>query len=372
MNHTGTPARTALRPGLVVDITDEALEQRRTTGQRHAYRSDSDVVRALMFAQGLDERGKRLPLASDSMTEEERHPHHVVAERQGPGRCPAEFAAVYRIADAFDDGLPNVSAIRTLSHKVRMATAEEASMSAAGAPRFAPRDVPAQLRALPRRYEAPGPHRRSVLAPTASLSVTPETSSPGVREIDGSDRSARRTNPIRPLTASTGRSTDGSSMPLASGSLALATPVPLRASKETAKPARPSLHAVSSAPKKITSYGVVAFWVLFVMGFLFVAVVMHAGIAHRQMTLDEINVQLEQSEYSNSQLRVEVASLQSPTRIAQSASRLGLSSPAGIRFVQAVPASIVASGQSASGRSASGRSASVPSLPADTASQTGG
>jgi hypothetical protein len=88
MNHTGTPVRTALRAGLVVDITDEALERR--AAHRSAHRLDSDVVRALMFAQGLDERGKRLPLASDSMTEEERYPHHVVAERQGLRRRPAE------------------------------------------------------------------------------------------------------------------------------------------------------------------------------------------------------------------------------------------------------------------------------------------
>ncbi len=441
MSHAGTRARTE---HMVVDITDEPLHQRRvqpaqrpvqrsiTRGaapprtrdagrvpprkstnptyepqarparpassvdaEMRARRADLDLVRALMFAQGLDERGKRLPLASDSMTDEECRPHHVVAERQGSSRHREEFAAIYRIAASFDDGLPNVSGIRPLTHKVRVATAGEQSMSAAGAPRFIPREAPNHLRAVRQRREVQIVDRRTVLAPTAIVengsfeTASPErrttastgpipTASKSVRSVRsvgsagsvGSFGSAGSGRIGPRMLAAAGRQHDASSTTFAVGALALARAIPVVSGNATgeAKPTRPVLRAVAAAPKKFASYGVVAFWVMFVMAFLFVAVVMHAGIANRQMTLDEINVRLEQSEYSNSQLRVEVASLQSPTRIADAASRLGLSSPTGIRFVQAIPASIAP----ASTPSVSVNRGADQATPASAVDQTGG
>ncbi len=323
--------RPAHRPPQQVGRSHSSVSSRTAENVRGV---DTDIVRALMFAQGLDERGGRLPLASDSMSDEERRPHHIVAERQGSVHRPTEFAEIYRMAESFEDGLPNVSAVRPLTHKVRLATSDQESITSAGAPLFTPREAPSHLRALPQRRELPTVDRRTALAPTASFSTprSPRLTQPSAGNAARASRSRTLSTTVQP-----GNTTSAS---VAVGALAFAQPVAASAQRDIAKPLRPALHAVSSAPKKIASYGVVAFWVMFVMAFLFVAVVMHAGIAHRQMTLDEINVQLEQSEYSNAQLRVEVASLQSPTRIADAAARLGLSSPTGIRFVQAIPASV--------------------------------
>jgi cell division protein FtsL len=389
MSKTGTHTRAALRPNhnlhrsqRVIDITDEATRARGLSGQkastthsrgiadRHPspasqtgtqrdplrvdrFGPDSDslaVTRALLFAHGLDERGRRLALASDSMSDEERRPHHIVAQRQGAPRIPIEFADVYRRAEQFDDELPNVRNVVPLTHKVRIATTDRSALSESGAPRFDPRPSPGGLRLVagerltrPVRT-APSPER---LAPSARFapvttaarthSVRPSTTAAG--SSPAAPSAAKPSHAPSPLNVGrVGRSTDGHDGLSAVGALALARAVPAQARRSNTAPTK--LHAVSS-PRRTHSFGVATFWVVFLLAFLFVAVVMHAGIANRQMTLDEINVELEQAEFTNAQLRVEVASLQSPTRIAEAASRLGLSNPKGIRFVQAVPASVV-------------------------------
>ena len=156
MNQTSTRSRATHthRPERVIDITDAAMESRSARSTATASR-DVLEVRALLFAHGIDERGRRLPLATDSMSEEERRPHHIVAARQGAQHRPEEFAAVYRIADCFDDDRPNVSNVCRLTHKVRVATSDQSTMSKAGSPRFTPREAPAHLRAVPQIPQSP-------------------------------------------------------------------------------------------------------------------------------------------------------------------------------------------------------------------------
>ena len=302
MNQTSTRPRATRMQGSdrLIDITGDAIDARsarhdaardrehgehRELGRLGAPGSARDTrhileVRALLFAHGLDERGRRLQLAADSMTDEERRPHHIVAERQGAQQRPDEFAAIYRIADCFDDDLPNVSAVRPLTHKVRVATSDDSTMSKAGAPRFTPREAPSHLRAVPNvRHERPV-EQRTNLAPTASVA--------NPQRISGSSKSSQQ------MIANRHHDAIGTASGLnAIGALALARAVPAESKPEPKVTPRTPLRAVVASPQRSGSYGVVAFWLMFVIAFLFVAVVMHAGIARQQMTLDEINVSLE-------------------------------------------------------------------------------
>jgi hypothetical protein len=273
----------------VIDITETGLAR---DDQPNA---DMNIVRALMFAQGIDEQGRRLPMASDEMVDEEKRPHHIVPERQTAERRPTEFADAYRRADYFGDRLPNVTNIRPLTRETRLATRRNGSDDGL---RFTPAEPP-ELRVVP-PLNAGRTMPRQNLAPTASHSQF-------------------------------------SAGPVAIGALAIAPSFDNDATLRGAH-TRPALRSVSSSRRPWGLYSVFSFWAVFVSAFLFAAVVMHAGLASRQVKLDRINVQLERSEASNNLLHVEVARLQSPQRIAEAAARLGLVNPERVRFVQAVPA----------------------------------
>jgi hypothetical protein len=66
---------------------------------------------------------------------------------------------------------------------------------------------------------------------------------------------------------------------------------------------------------------------------LFAAVALHASLAQRQQVIDTNNTKIAESERVHDRLRVEVARLESPARIAAEADRLGLRAPATVRFV---------------------------------------
>jgi hypothetical protein len=297
----------AVRAREVIDITESGLARDEQPN------ADMNVVRALMFAQGIDEQGRRLALASDEMTDEEKRPFHIVAQRQTADQRPAQYADVYRRADHFGDGRPNVTDIRPLTRETRLATRRG---NESGDLRFDPVEPPV-LRVVPSSSGGRTMPRQS-LAPTAS---------------------SRRSN------------SENQSTPVAIGALALA-PVFDNDSVARSATRRPILREVAPTRRPWGLYSTFSFWTMFVVAFLFAAVVMHAGLASRQVKLDRINVELERSEATNNLLHVEVARLQSPQRIAAAAARLGLVQPDQVRFVKAVPASspAVASGVSTNGR----------------------
>jgi cell division protein FtsL len=289
-------------PGVTLDISDEGMGR---DGGAHA---DVNIVRALMFAQGLDERGRRLALSSDFMTEDELRPNHVMATRQSALLLTDDQKAIYRKADRFGDGQPNVHSVTQLTRTARLAVVQASKSESL---RFSPKEPPMWL--VP------------------------------------ADR-GRKTEPTTPrfipATATNLKSGGGASSTDfgAIGSLALAGPLtqssPGAGEDQANKQDRARLHAVATRQRPWSIYGVAMFWTAFLIVFLFAAVIMHAGLASHQVSLDKMNTDLEQSAALNSRLRVEVASLQSPQRIAERASHLGLQNPDSVSFIKAVPAPV--------------------------------
>lgn len=225
-----------------------------------------EIVRALMFANGFDERGRHLPLAFDRMPDQLRHPRHA------PRRGDARTAAIYAIAD-LDDGAPNVLVLGTAG-------------------------------------------RRTSAVPEAPALPVKE------REVTGGRR--RNARPDRSSSAAAAGATQGAA--------ALALPEPRRISAPV-DDQRADLRVV---PRPVSMWGrrlTAGFWTLFVVGLLFLAVIMHAALAQRQGQLDDTHVNVERAERDHELLRIEVAQLESPERITAIAARMGLVTPDRIRFV---------------------------------------
>jgi hypothetical protein len=296
-----------------IDITDQGIER-----DQHA-QADVNVVRALMFAQGLDERGRRLPLASDFMSEDELRPNHIMAQRQNATQRPPEFDAIYRRADDFGDGKPNVHSVTRLTRTVRLASNEKIGKESALT--FSPGEAPLHL-----------VKSRVSTMPSATGRVAPAVPS---------RTTALRSTESRPNRGSDARS-ESQNQSSSIGALALAlAPVFSGDAAPAASPTRAKLQAVATRQRPWNIYGVALFWTAFIITFLFAAVVMHAGLASHQVSLDKMNTELDRSAALNNRLSVEVAGLQSPQRIAERASHLGLVNPNSVRFVKAVPAPTV-------------------------------
>ena len=255
----------------VIDLTvapvDAGRDQRR------------DIVRALMFAHGIDERGRRLPLAVD------RAPVGLRSRRVVPTSDrlrDARVAAIYAQAD-LDDGQPNVRVIGRVS-------ASSANERASRVTRRATGTVPGTRRAT--------------------------------SGTDAGNTRAKATS----SAASTGRF-------LTSGNAALAPQdLPFIAGQDVARSQadlRVVLRPVSMWGRRLTAM----FWTFFIVGLLFLAVVMHATLAQRQGQLDDTHVQVERAERDHELLRIDVARLESPERITGIAARMGLVTPQKIRFV---------------------------------------
>jgi cell division protein FtsL len=335
---TRTPLRTATvsRPAAESSVAEHRFDISEEGLGRRANPDRLEIVRALMFAQGLDERGHRLELASDSMTDEECRPHHIVAHRQGRLTRTAHQAAIYASADRFEDGGVGVSGLRRQLDGVPSRPGNrDAGRRPAGPPRP---DRQSSRPAATTKPASLGSHLR--LAETEAPAVPVRSGAASQqRDVSRPAISAHRRTVTRagtqPLTAA---APVASNQTISAGALALAPRAERSASRQHRETVRPDLRVVAARSRPWGLYAVMLFWTAFAFAFLFAAVGMHAGLAQNQVGLDEVNVELEREEALNSQLRVDVAELGSPTRIAGAAARLGLATPDQLEFLVATPA----------------------------------
>jgi hypothetical protein len=303
--------------------------------------TDVATLRALLFAQGLNERGGRLPLASDYMSEEELRPNHIVAHRQRSHADRSAHAEVYRRADRFEDGQPNITDIRPIGASV-LRGAPRRPGNGAVTRQTTPSSGPAPTARVARETAQAATVRTSPShRASASTAATPGQSR-SMRATASNERVGRATagtqRGSRVANASTQRPALEISEPaMVAGALALAPQAESRSAREGA-PSRASLRVVTARRRPWGLYAVIMFWTLFLFAFLFAAVAMHAGLAQNQVSLDLVNVELEKSEARNAQLRVDVARLESPSRIAETANRLGLNAPKQTEFLTPAPA----------------------------------
>lgn len=246
------------------------------------------IARALLFANGIDERGRRLALVFD--------------QPRGSGRASVvckysdrRIEAIYASAD-LDDGAPNVRMIGPSSihatSPARVVNTDESS-----------------------RGDAP-----RVLSPR--------------RAADG-DAGGKRAVASRRSSARPGPSGGSGPSPVVIGATALAVQINLdpRAEAASAVSARTDLRVVARPTPMWGRRLTALFWSTFIFGVAFLAVVLHATLAERQATLDTIHVNLDRAERDHELLRVQVAKLESPDRVTALAARMGLVTPVKIRFV---------------------------------------
>ena len=248
----------------VIDLTVE----RRSTASGEDRQA---INQALLFANGTDERGRRLALAFDGV------PQRLRPETRARFQ-DRRIAAIYATAD-LDDGAPNVRLIGASEPVVRSAVQDD----------WQPDDQ--------RRSRRPDQGRGS-----------------------GRDGSRR---------------VEASVVHAVAGANALAAQ-PHPDQRPVARP-RPAARAdlrVVARPTSMWGRRLTAVvWSSFILGVLFLAVVLHATLAQRQGVLDDTHLQLERAERDHERLRVQVAELESPQRITALAARMGLVTPERIRFV---------------------------------------
>jgi cell division protein FtsL len=315
---------TAFASGHLIDLTGVDGQTLRGTAPRRDSRRD--IALALDFAYGIDPAGRRLPLVADSLAPELLRRPTVARERDNP-----RWADVYAAADHFDDGRPNV---------IMLSDQHDAQVTA-----------PTDLRDLSNGRSQSGPtasrsntSRGATSRATTSRGETSRTSVPTPTQ--------GQSNPSRPGRASAYRGDRASSGVTATGGRSQlltrtdhtnsddgfevrgATALKIdRQSNERRSDVRFQLRLVGRQTKVTGGVGVVAFWTVFVVAMMFAAVVMWAQNTTRSIELENVNQKLAAAESSYTQLRVEVARLQSPQRIESEAARLGLSTPSNITFV---------------------------------------
>lgn len=297
--------------------------------------SKREVAQALNFAYGLDPSGRRLPMVSDDLPAAMLRRAVKVRDRHDP-----TVAAVYARADHFDDGQPNVRVLNA-------------------APTMINRD-PSPSRDLGRRNSSSNSGTSSSNSRTSSMRQTSAAShrshpEPGSARRFGGDQSLRPTasgvnsrgiastfvapshvgpvtrQGVTPTTKSRALTVETSSAALVVGATALQLDRSMQ--RPSRQSSRASLQAVVGHPKMQGQAGVVVFWSGIVVALMFTAVVMWAQNTARTIELEDVNERLTKEESTYTQLRVEVARLQSPQRIEREASRLGLSTPVNITFV---------------------------------------
>ena len=247
----------------VIDLTVE----RRSTASGEDRQA---INQALLFANGTDERGRRLALAFDGV------PQRLRPETRARFQ-DRRMAAIYATAD-LDDGAPNVRLIGASESVVRSAVHD---------------DGPDDQRRSRRPDQGRGSGRDGSRRVEASV----------VHAVAGANALAAQPHPDqRPV----------------------ARPRPA-ARADLRVVARPT----SMWGRRLTA----VFWSSFILGVLFLAVVLHATLAQRQGVLDDTHLQLERAERDHERLRVQVAELESPQRITALAARMGLVTPERIRFV---------------------------------------
>jgi cell division protein FtsL len=326
-------------PGQADRVTRNDISEAREVSAATRNADAMDRHRALLFAHGVDEHGRRLALATDSMTEEEIRPHHVLAMSQSRIGLSERELAVYAAAERFDDEFGNVMNLRVVGGVVATNTSGFA---------FAPRRSAETHRArssqavMPRggvRMPVPQlttPRQASAASPAAHAKTPLRSREPGNA---GQTRPTHQASPVG--LANQRQSSNFTFEPVSSGALALAPHMeeqPRRSERPQHRvQQRPQLTVVSSRSRWSSKHGVAAFWTVFAIAVLFSIVIIRAGIAGDQAELDQLNVKLQRNEATNGALRVEVAELQSPTRVAEAARRLGLEAPAGIQFANPTP-----------------------------------
>ncbi len=254
------------------------------------YRSGSGddrraISRALLFANGTDERGRRLPLVFDQ-------PRGSGRASTPPKYSDRRIQGIYAIAD-LDDGAPNV-------------------------------------RLIGPRSNGTAPPSCVVRTGDASRADTPRSVS-SRRVGNGGDGGEIGKRAVASRRSSGGRGPTHAVI----GATALALSMDLEAHSDatTEVAARTDLRVVSR-PTPMWGRRLTAFlWSMFIFGVAFLAVVLHATLAERQAALDTIHVNLERAERDHELLRVQVAKLESPDRVTALAARMGLVTPDKIRFV---------------------------------------
>ncbi len=324
---------TAFAADHLIDLTGVDGNALRGSGTRRDSRRD--IAQALDFAYGIDAGGRRLPLVADTLPPQLLRRAPIVRERDDP-----RWAAIYAAADHFDDGQPNVIMLthrrdetprstdrvvdrqpprgglsRTVSSQSRNAIARSAHDRES-----APRTGRASAF---RGASAPSARGSSVRGSSVRESSSRGSSTRGSSSRQGVDgRRQLRTFADDRVGLDDGYAVQG----------ATALSVDQRAN-DRREDSRFQLRLVGRRSKVSGGVGVVAFWTVFVVAMMFAAVVMWAQNTTRLIQLEKMNQKLATAESSYTQLRVEVARLQSPQRIESEAKRLGLSTPANITFI---------------------------------------
>jgi cell division protein FtsL len=119
---------------------------------------------------------------------------------------------------------------------------------------------------------------------------------------------------------------------------------------ELRAPARVALRA-AAAPRRVAKREVVSrrraalalLMAVLVVGALFSVVVAHVVLTQNQFRLDDLEARAASEEATQQRLRLEVAQLQSPSRIVQVAQqRLGMVVPSNVTYLEPVPTSTAA------------------------------
>jgi cell division protein FtsL len=303
----------AFASGHLVDLT--GVDGRALRAQPDRRDSRREIAHALDFAYGLDPGGRRLELASDSLPEEVLRRNTVRRERHEP-----RWAAIYAAADYFDDGQANV---RVLVPQALVEPSDRPSRVTPSSGRSANGSASSQAPGRSTQSRSHEGGQRNPARATASR--------------QGQRSSASQSSASRDLRTSAYDTSYGDQGPVISGATALQPHQLDRQSERHERlkdTARPSLSLVARRRRNVQGQlGIITFWTVFVVAMMFTAVVMWAQNTTRSMQLEDVNRKLAAAETSYTQLRVDVARLQSPQRIELEAARLGLSTPANITFI---------------------------------------
>lgn len=327
----------------LVDLT--GVDGRLFRGEERPRDQRREISQALDFAYGLDPAGRRLPLLSDDLPVEILRRKMVIRERYD-----AKWASIYAIADRFDDGQPNVKVIAdsrwTAAGEPKTSAGDRRGTDLSGANRSEtdrnPRGSHAPRTPRPSRVAHGDMNVRHVGRPTSDPTRHSASAQRGPSGRAGSYATGRSVTPSsgqRSIgqrsrdrsTQSMVTSVDRSQEVLTDGATALDVAASPRLRRSEVR--RPPLSVVRGRPKFSGQVGVVAFWTIFVVALMFAAVIMWAQNTTRSIQLEQVNEKLETEESTYTQLRVEVARLQSPQRIEAEANRLGLSTPENITFI---------------------------------------
>ncbi len=275
--------------------------------------SRRDIENALNFAYGIDPSGRRLPLVSDHLPIEQLRRATVARDRHDP-----RVAAVYARADRFDDGQPNV----------RVLTGNHALVP-----------EPERIVGSPRKQTSVGkttrvrPASEGSRSSSASSSATSSPTSSGGSTRYAASASRRSTvqgRSSKQSTSAQSKVTVGTAEAVAG---ATALKLEIGRSESGQEKNHPNLRLVGRTRRSGGQILVISFWTTFVVVMMFTAVVMWAQNTTGSVELERVNKRLAEAEGTYTQLRVEVARLQSPQRIESEATRLGLSTPLNITFV---------------------------------------